>query len=220
MGANPGDLILLMAGAAREINPPLAALRVEMGRRLGMIDPETLCFAFVVDFPLLEWSEEAHRWDSSHHPFTSPKDDQVEMLLSDDLLSRSGPGAIDSPAVDLGSIKSKAYDMVCNGSELASGSIRIHNRDLQDRIFRLLGYTTEEIDERFGHFLEALDYGAPPHGGIAPGIDRLVAIVAGANSIRDTIAFPKTQSGVDLLFGAPSPVNQSQLRDLNLKLLE
>ena len=225
MGANRGDLILLMAGTAPEINPPLAALRVEMGKRLGLIDPETLCFAFVVDFPLFEWSEEAHRWDSSHHPFTSPKDDHLEMLFADNLLpGESSPGsgsvARDAPVADLGSIKSKAYDMVCNGSELASGSIRIHRRDLQERIFRLLGYTTVEINDRFGHLLEALEYGAPPHGGIAPGIDRLVAIVAGTSTIRDTIAFPKNQSGVDLLFGSPSPVKQEQLRELNLKLLE
>ncbi len=210
MGAAAGDLILLMAGPAREIHPPLSALRNEMGRRLGLVDQDTLSFAFVVDFPLFEWNVEGKRWDSSHHPFTSPRDEHVEKLYA------GGPGEIDG----LANIKSKAYDMVCNGSELASGSIRVHRRGLQERIFEILGYTSEEVQERFGHLLEALEYGAPPHGGIAPGIDRLVAILTGAASIRDVIAFPKTQSGADLLFGSPSPVGDEQLKELHLKLAE
>ena len=210
MGAAAGDLILLMAGPAREIHPPLSALRNEMGRRLGLVDQDTLSFAFVVDFPLFEWNVEGKRWDSSHHPFTSPRDEHVEKLYA------GGSGEIDG----LANIKSKAYDMVCNGSELASGSIRVHRRGLQERIFEILGYTSEEVQERFGHLLEALEYGAPPHGGIAPGIDRLVAILTGAASIRDVIAFPKTQSGADLLFGSPSPVGDEQLKELHLKLAE
>ena len=210
MGAAAGDLILLMAGPAREIHPPLSALRNEMGRRLGLMDQDTLSFAFVVDFPLFEWNVEGKRWDSSHHPFTSPRDEHVEKLYA------GGSGEIDG----LANIKSKAYDMVCNGSELASGSIRVHRRGLQERIFEILGYTSEEVQERFGHLLEALEYGAPPHGGIAPGIDRLVAILTGAASIRDVIAFPKTQSGADLLFGSPSPVGDEQLKELHLKLAE
>ena len=209
MGGGPGDLVLLMAGPAREIDPALSALRNEMGERLKLADPDTLCFAFVVDFPLFEWNADQDRWDSSHHPFTSPKGDAAAMLSN---------GGTDG--LDLGSIKSKAYDMVCNGSELASGSIRVHQRDLQERIFQVLGYSAQEVQERFGHLLEALEYGAPPHGGIAPGIDRLVAILAGADSIRDVIAFPKTQSGADLLVGAPSPVGEQQLRELGLKLLD
>ena len=217
MAAGPGDLILLMVGAPREIHPPLSALRNEMGRRLGLADPDALAFAFVVDFPLFEWHEEAGRWDSSHHPFTSPNDEYMEMLYSDETVP-SKPGQPGHP--DLGAIKSKAYDMVCNGGELASGSIRVHRREQQERIFKILGYASEEIQQRFGHLLEALEYGAPPHGGIAPGIDRLVAILAGASSIRDVIAFPKTQSGADLLFDAPSPVTEDQLRELHLKLLE
>jgi len=204
LGAGPGDLMVLLAGLTQEIDPLLSHLRNEMGVRLGLADPNTLAFAFVVDFPLFAWSEEERRWTSSHHPFTAPKDDQLHLL--------------DSP--DLGGIKSKAYDLVCNGTELASGSVRIHHRDLQEKIFTLLGYRPEEIQQRFGHLLEAFEYGAPPHGGIAPGIDRLVAILAGASSIREVIAFPKTQSGTDLLFGAPSPVSEAQLKELHLRLVE
>ena len=227
MEAVPGDLILLLAGNTREIHPPLSSLRNEMGRRLGLADPHTLSFAFVVDFPLFDWNEAAQRWDSSHHPFTSPKGEHVDMLYSEDIApggsatveGLGGPGLSTTPEL-LGAIKSKAYDLVCNGSELASGSIRIHQRQLQEQIFKILGYAPEEITERFGHLLEALEYGAPPHGGIAPGIDRLVAMLSGASSIRDVIAFPKTQSGADLLFGSPSPVSEGQLRELHLKLLD
>ena len=204
MGAGPGDLMLLMAGAPYTIHPALSALREEMGHRLGLADPNTLAFAFVVDFPLFEWDAEEERWNSSHHPFTAPKDDQSHLL----------------DGTDLGDIKSKAYDLVCNGSELASGSIRIHRRELQQKVLGLLGYADGEIEERFGHLLEAFEYGAPPHGGIAPGIDRLVAILANAGSIRDVIAFPKTQRGADLLFGSPSPVSEAQLRELHLRVTE
>ena len=217
MGAGPGDLILLMAGPLQEINPPLNALRNEMGSRMGLADPDTLSFAFVVDFPLFEWDEQAKRWDSSHHPFTSPKDEGLEILCSDSI----GPGdswGMNGPA--LGDIRSKAYDMVCNGSELFSGSIRIHKRELQERIFKILGHSSVEIQERFGHLLEALEYGAPPHGGIGAGLDRLVAILSCNASIREVIAFPKTQSGADLLFGAPSNVQDDQLHELGLRLIE
>ena len=217
MGAGPGDLILLMAGTPKEMYPALSALRNEMGRLLCRADPDTLSFAFVVDFPLFEWNEETARWDSTHHPFTSPRDEYAYMLDQ----ASGGPDALgEKGQLDLGHIKSKAYDMVCNGNELASGSIRVHRRKMQERIFQLMGYSPDETRERFGHLLEALDYGAPPHGGIAPGIDRLVAILAGAASIRDVIAFPKTQSGADLLFGAPSPVGEEQLRDLGLKRID
>ena len=222
MGADPGDLILLMAGAPRDLRLPLSSLRNEMGSRLGLADPDTLCFTFVVEFPLFEWNDEAGRWDPSHHPFTAPRDEYVQMLYREDI----GPsiagedGSLDQPERPLGAIKSKAYDMVCNGSELASGSIRVHKRELQENIFGVLGYSVGEVRELFGHFLEALDFGAPPHGGIAPGIDRLVAILADASSIREVIAFPKTQTGADLLFGAPSPVSEEQLRELHLGLLQ
>ncbi len=204
MGAAGGDLIVLMAGSASRANLWLSSMRNYFGERLALIDEDILSFAFVTGFPLFDWDEANNRWDSSHHPFTSPADGKEDLL--------DGP--------ELGGIESKAYDLVCNGSELASGSIRIHRRELQEKIFAVLGYSREQVEERFGHILEAFEYGAPPHGGIAPGIDRLVTILAGADSIRDVIAFPKTQSGTDLLFGAPSPVDDSQLRDLALRITE
>jgi len=203
MGAVPGDLVLLMAGPSKQVNTWLSAMRDHMGKILGLADPQTLAFAFVTKFPLFDWNADRNRWDSSHHPFTSPAEGQEDLLEGE----------------DLGSIDSKAYDLVCNGSELASGSIRIHRREEQEKIFRILGYSNEEINEKFGQILEAFEYGAPPHGGIAPGIDRLVAILAGSTSIRDVIAFPKTQTGADLLFGSPAPVEPEQLKELELGLL-
>ncbi len=203
MGAVPGDLVLLMAGPPRQVNTWLSAMRDHMGATLGLADPQTLAFAFVTRFPLFDWNADRNRWDSSHHPFTQPADGQEGLLDGE----------------DFGSIDSKAYDLVCNGSELASGSIRIHRRDMQERIFQILGYSTDDINDRFGQILEAFEYGAPPHGGIAPGIDRLVAILAGSTSIRDVIAFPKTQTGADLLFGSPAPVEPEQLKELELRLL-
>jgi aspartyl-tRNA synthetase len=204
LGANPGDLVLLTAGPARGVNAWLAVMRDHLAKSLGLADPESLAFCFVTQFPLFEWDQTNGRWDSSHHPFTSPAEGQEELLSGD----------------DLGAIKSKAYDLVCNGSELASGSIRIHHRELQEKVFNILGYSKEETNSRFGQILEAFEYGAPPHGGIAPGIDRLVAILAGAGSIRDVIAFPKTQSGSDLLFESPAPVTPAQLEELSLRLAE
>ncbi len=201
MSAAPGDLVVLMAGKPPLIDRWLGAFRSYIGDYLGLADADTLAFAFVTQFPLFEWNEEAGRWNSAHHPFTEPVSGQEGLLDSG----------------DPGEITSKAYDLVCNGSELASGSIRIHQRDVQEKIFRILGYTDSEIRDRFGQILESFEYGAPPHGGIAPGIDRLVAILAGATSLRDVIAFPKTQSGSDLLFDAPAPVSPEQLRELSIR---
>tara|TARA_Y100000780_G_scaffold184864_1_gene171089 strand:+ start:3416 stop:5107 length:1692 start_codon:yes stop_codon:yes gene_type:complete len=203
MGAVPGDMVLLMAGPARQVNTWLSAMRDHMGQALGLADLQTLAFAFVTKFPLFEWNADRNRWDSSHHPFTSPAEGQEGLLEGE----------------DLGSIDSKAYDLVCNGSELASGSIRIHRREEQEKIFQILGYSSEDINERFGQILESFEYGAPPHGGIAPGIDRLIAILVDSTSIRDVIAFPKTQTGADLLFGSPAPVEPDQLKELELRLL-
>ena len=203
-GADRGDLIILMAGPSKLANQWLASMRSHLAEQLQLADPHTLAFAFVTDFPMFEWDDDAQRWDSMHHPFTAPSSGYEEMLYGD----------------DLSNVPSRAYDLVCNGSELASGSIRIHQREMQEKIFGILGYTPEQVQERFGHILEAFDYGAPPHGGIAPGIDRLVAMLAGADSLREVIAFPKTQSGSDLLFGAPAAVDFSQLKDLGIRTVE
>ena len=174
-----------------------------MGRRLGLADPNLMAFGFVVGFPLLEWSQAERRWQAVHHPFTAPVEEDLPLLEA-------------QPA----RVMSKAYDLVCDGYELASGSIRIHQRDMQERIFALLGYTHEEVEEQFGHLLEAFEYGAPPHGGIAPGVDRLVMLLADADNLREVMAFPKTQMAADLLFGAPSAVTQEQLKELHLQVVQ
>jgi aspartyl-tRNA synthetase len=172
-----------------------------MGQRLNLLDPNLLAFAFIVDYPLLKWNEKDKCWEPMHHPFTAPREEDVPLL---DIAPQQ--------------VRARHYDIVCNGCELSSGSIRIHTRELQERIFRLLGYSQSEIEERFGHLLEAFDYGAPPHGGIAPGIDRVVMLLAGEQSIREVIPFPKNQGACDLLFNAPSPVSEEQLQELHLDL--
>ena len=201
-GAADGDLVLLVAGEPKSTNAALAALRHEMGIRLELADPDMMMFAFVTDFPLFEWNLEERRWDASHHAFCMPKDGFSKYLSNDP-----------------GKVIAQSYDLVCNGLEMASGSIRVHNRELQEDIFEVLGYSREEVSERFAQLLDAFEYGAPPHGGIAPGIDRLIMILMGKDSIRDVIAFPKTQSQMDPLFGAPSAVEQSQLEELHLEVV-
>ena len=201
MGAGRGDLILLVAGDAATANATLAALRHEMGRRLGLADPNTLAFAFILEFPLLEWNEEEKRWQAVHHPFTAALEEDLPLLETDP-----------------GKARAKAYDLVLNGNEVAGGSIRNHRRPLQERVFRLLGYTPQEMEERFGHLLEALEFGAPPHGGIAAGIDRIVMLLAGEESLREVIAFPKTKTAEDPLFNTPSPVRHEQLRELHIQV--
>ena len=174
-----------------------------MAKRLDLIDTSVLAFTFVTDFPLFEWDDEIKKWKSLHHPFTSPSDDQLEKLET-------------SPE----SITSNAYDLVCNGLECAGGSIRISNREMQEKIFEILGYTNQEIQSQFQQLLTAFDYGAPPHGGIAGGIERLVMLLSDTDNIRDVIAFPKTQKFIDPLFESPSKVTQEQLAELHLETIE
>ena len=199
VGAGPDDLTLLAAGAGAEASGLLGQLRLAIARREHLIDESRLEFVWVVDFPLLEWSESEKRHVSVHHPFTAPYNDDVDRLEEE-------PGAV----------RAQAYDLVLNGNEIGGGSIRIHQQALQERIFRVLGISDEEARTRFGFFLEALAYGTPPHGGIALGLDRIVAVLAGESSIRDVIAFPKTATAVDLMAGAPSTVSRHQLNELHI----
>jgi aspartyl-tRNA synthetase len=202
LGAKMGDLLLIVADKPKIVDIVLSSLRSEIAQRLGLIDPNLLAFAFVQDYPLFELND-AGQWEPMHHPFTAPRSEDVALLDTD-------PGKVGA----------RHYDFVCNGSEISSGSIRIHDREVQEKVFQILGYSREETQERFGHLLEALEYGAPPHGGIAPGIDRFVMILAGEENIREVIAFPKTQSAMDLMLNSPSPVSLEQLRELHLKLSE
>jgi aspartyl-tRNA synthetase len=199
-GAKEGDLLLIVAGKTKMVEEALGALRQEVAHRLELADPNLLAFCFIVDYPLLEKGE-GGRWEPMHHPFTAPRDEDIPLLDSD-------PDRVHA----------KHYDLACNGCELSSGSIRIHTRELQEKIFKLLGYSEEEVERRFGHLLEAFEYGAPPHGGIAPGIDRVVMLLAGEQTIREVIPFPKNQSAQDVMFDAPSPVSEEQLKELHLKL--
>jgi aspartyl-tRNA synthetase len=199
--AKPGDLLLIVADKLEIVNKTLDELRREMAQRLNLADADLLAFTFVVDFPFLERNEAENRWEPMHHPFTAPRWEDVSLLDTE-------------PAKVYG----QHYDVVCNGCELGSGSIRIHNRQLQEKIFRLLGYSKEETESRFGGLLEALEYGAPPHGGIAIGLDRLVMLFAREWSIREVIAFPKNQNAFDMMLDSPSYVSKHQLDELNLKL--
>ena len=198
--AEKGDVLLFVA----DKNPlvvaaALGALRLEMGKRLNLIDPDKLAFTWVVKFPMFEYSEEEHRYVAMHHPFTSPNPDDIPLLDTD-------PGAV----------RANAYDMVINGVEVGGGSIRIHDSQLQDKMFKLLGFTEERAQEQFGFLMNAFKYGAPPHGGLAYGLDRFVSLFAGLDSIRDCIAFPKNNSGRDVMLDAPGVLDPAQLDELNL----
>jgi aspartyl-tRNA synthetase len=201
LGAAPGDLALIVADTWERACTVAGALRLEMGRRLGLLDDSVLGFAWVLEFPLLEWNDEENRWEAVHHPFTAPLDEDLPLLETD-------PGRV----------RAKSYDVVANGYEIGGGSIRIHRQDVQRRMFRAIGLSEEQARAQFGHLLDAFEYGAPPHGGIAPGIDRLVMILAGEPNIREVMAFPKSQSAVDLMTQAPSPVSERQLRELHIRL--
>ena len=196
----PGDLILIMAGQTDKVRKQLSELRLEMGNRLGLRDKNVYAPLWVLDFPLLEWDEDSQRFHAMHHPFTSPKPEDIAML-------DTNPGQV----------RANAYDMVVNGTEIGGGSIRIHDRDLQSLMFKHLGFTVEEAQKQFGFLLDAFEYGAPPHGGIAFGFDRLVSIFAGLDSIRDVIAFPKNNSGRDVMIDSPSTISDEQLNELKIK---
>ncbi|VAW10496.1 Aspartyl-tRNA synthetase [hydrothermal vent metagenome] len=201
MNAKPGDLILVMVGETNKTRTQLSALRMKLAEQLGLRNPEEFAPLWVVDFPLLELDEETGHYHAMHHPFTSPKLGQLELLNSD-------PGAV----------KANAYDLVLNGNEIGGGSIRIHDKESQATMFKHLGFTPEEAKAQFGFLMDAFQYGAPPHGGIAFGLDRLVAILGGQETIRDFIAFPKNNSGRDVMIDAPAPIDDEQLKELNLKL--
>jgi aspartyl-tRNA synthetase len=198
--AQAGDLILVLSGEVKATRTQLSALRMELAERLGLRNPKEFAPLWITDFPLLEWDEESERFHAMHHPFTAPKPEHLELLKTD-------PGAV----------KANAYDLVLNGNEIGGGSIRIHDQQLQSQLFDLLGFTKEEAQAQFGFLMDAFQYGAPPHGGIAFGLDRLVAILGGEETIRDFIAFPKNNAGRDVMIDAPAPLNDEQLNELYLK---
>jgi len=200
-GAQSGDLVCVLSGPTDKVRAQLSALRMELAERLGLRNPMEFAPLWITDFPLLEWDEESERYHAMHHPFTAPKPDQIKLLDTD-------PGAV----------KANAYDLVLNGNEIGGGSIRIHDKATQALMFDHLGFTPEEAKEQFGFLMNAFEYGAPPHGGLAFGLDRLVAILGGQETIRDFIAFPKNNSGRDVMIDAPSAIDETQLKELHLKV--
>jgi aspartyl-tRNA synthetase len=210
-GAKRGDLLLFVAGegglgrieagSVHRVKPALDGLRRNIAGRLKLADPGVLHYGFITEFPLVEWNDDENRWDALHHLFTAPFEEDLPLFESDP-----------------GNIRSRAYDTICNGMELGSGSVRIHRREMQEKVFQLIGISEEDAKQRFGHMLEAFEYGAPPHAGFAPGIERTVALLAGEDDIREVMAFPKTKTASDPMTGAPSPVIEEQLRVLGLRV--
>jgi aspartyl-tRNA synthetase len=201
MQAKENDMILIVADIPKVVTESLGRLRLYLGEKLNLINKKEFNFLWVVDFPMFQYNDEEKRWESEHHPFTAPNYDDVDYFETDP-----------------GKMRSQSYDLVLNGTEIASGSIRIHRKEIQERVFKTLGISAEEAKEKFGFLLEAFEYGAPPHGGIAPGLDRLVTLMLGETSIREVIAFPKTQKAICLLTDAPGAVGEKQLRELHIKL--
>jgi aspartyl-tRNA synthetase len=214
-GAKAGDLVLILAGAEERTRKAMSELRLEMGERLGLRKKDEFKLLWVLDFPLFEYSEEDNRWVARHHPFTSPKPDQIEIMIKNSPVIENAAEYLKHPYAN---IKANAYDMVLNGNEIGGGSIRIFQRDLQEKMFAALGMSQEEAMHKFGFLLGAFEYGAPPHGGIAYGFDRLCAILGGSESIRDFIAFPKNNSGRDVMLDAPGAIDQKQFDELQIKL--
>ncbi|MEI7896152.1 MAG: aspartate--tRNA ligase [bacterium] len=201
--ANPGDLLLILAGKEEKTRTAMGTLRLEMGKRMSLVQPGVFKPLWVVDFPLLEWDEETRRFYAKHHPFTSPKPEDIALLDT-----------------DAAAVRANAYDLVINGTEIGGGSIRIHNKDLQKKMFSILGFTDEEAADQFGFLMNAFEYGAPPHGGIAFGFDRWSTIFGGGDSIRDYIAFPKNNSGRDVMIDSPSLIKEEQLKELQIRLVK